>query len=123
MPPDDLVLFGNIALSDADTGGQTSTVGEPSVANNGREILLTGNWYATRSLDGGASWAHMSPFNFLPPVDGGFCCDQTIIYDRSRDLLFWVLQYLVDGKLPEWEVPNMTAKYYTTTTALKKAAK
>jgi len=31
------------------------------------------------------------------------------------------LQYLVDGKLPEWEVPNMLAKYYTTTTALKMA--
>jgi len=31
------------------------------------------------------------------------------------------LDYLVDGKLPEWEVPNMIAKYYTTTTALKMA--
>lgn len=26
-------------------------------------------------------------------------------------------QYLRDGKLPEWEVPNMLAKYYTTTKA------
>jgi hypothetical protein len=25
----------------------------------------------------------------------------------------------VDGKLPEWEVPNMIAKYYTTTKALE----
>ncbi|MDR2148363.1 MAG: Gfo/Idh/MocA family oxidoreductase [Tannerella sp.] len=31
------------------------------------------------------------------------------------------LQYLHDGKLPEWEVPNMIAKYYTTTQALKMA--
>jgi len=31
------------------------------------------------------------------------------------------LQYLVDGKMPDWEVPNMLAKYYTTTTALKMA--
>jgi predicted dehydrogenase len=31
------------------------------------------------------------------------------------------LQYLVDGKLPDWEVPNMLAKYYTTTTALEMA--
>lgn len=31
------------------------------------------------------------------------------------------LQYLVDGKLPDWEVPNMLAKYYTTTEALKMA--
>jgi len=29
------------------------------------------------------------------------------------------LQYLVDGKLPAWEVPNMIAKYYTTTKALE----
>lgn len=31
------------------------------------------------------------------------------------------LQYLKDGKLPEWEVPNMITKYYTTTEALKLA--
>lgn len=31
------------------------------------------------------------------------------------------LQYLVAGKLPEWEVPNMITKYYTTTEGLKKA--
>lgn len=31
------------------------------------------------------------------------------------------LQYLVDGKLPEWEIPNMLAKYYTTTKALELA--
>jgi len=31
------------------------------------------------------------------------------------------LQYLVDGKLPDWEVPNMIAKYYTTTQALELA--
>ncbi|MDR2287447.1 MAG: hypothetical protein LBE04_08260 [Prevotellaceae bacterium] len=29
------------------------------------------------------------------------------------------LQYLIDNKLPEWEVPNMIAKYYTTTQAFK----
>jgi len=29
------------------------------------------------------------------------------------------LEYLKDGKLPEWEVPNMITKYYTTTLALK----
>jgi len=31
------------------------------------------------------------------------------------------LSYLIDGKLPQWEVPNMIAKYYTTTTALEMA--
>lgn len=31
------------------------------------------------------------------------------------------LQYLKEGKLPDWEVPNMIAKYYTTTSALDMA--
>ncbi|MCE7041857.1 putative oxidoreductase C-terminal domain-containing protein [Dyadobacter sp. CY312] len=31
------------------------------------------------------------------------------------------MEYLKAGKLPEWEVPNMIAKYYTTTQALKQA--
>ena len=33
------------------------------------------------------------------------------------------LQYLKDGKLPKWEVPNMIVKYYITTEALKLAKK
>ena len=33
------------------------------------------------------------------------------------------LRYLKWGKLPEWEVPNMITKYYTTTEALKMASK
>ncbi|MEP7257726.1 MAG: putative oxidoreductase C-terminal domain-containing protein, partial [Flavitalea sp.] len=32
------------------------------------------------------------------------------------------LQYLKEGKLPDWEVPNMLAKYYTATQALKMAS-
>lgn len=32
------------------------------------------------------------------------------------------LGFLKDGKLPEWEVPNMITKYYTTSEALKKAS-
>jgi predicted dehydrogenase len=31
------------------------------------------------------------------------------------------LEYLEKGKLPDWEVPNMIAKYYTTTAAFTKA--
>ncbi len=33
------------------------------------------------------------------------------------------LQYLKEGGLPAWEVPNMIAKYYTTTSALELASK
>jgi hypothetical protein len=31
------------------------------------------------------------------------------------------LEYLSEGTLPAWEVPNMLAKYYTTTQAWKMA--
>jgi hypothetical protein len=31
------------------------------------------------------------------------------------------LEYMKEGKLPEWEVPCMITKYYTTTSALKMA--
>lgn len=31
------------------------------------------------------------------------------------------LEYMKEGKLPQWEVPGMITKYYTTTSALKKA--
>ena len=97
MQPNSFVLFRNSGLKDADTGGQTSTVGEPSVANNGNQILLTGNWFATRSLDGGRTWDNLSPSNYFPRAAGGFCCDQTVIYDPSRDLMFWLLQYIKRG--------------------------
>jgi hypothetical protein len=88
-----IVFYRNIGLSDARTGGQTSTVGEPNVANRGGRIFFTGNWYATKSLDRGNTWDDISPFTTLPRVNGGFCCDQTLIYERSRDILVWILQY------------------------------
>jgi hypothetical protein len=31
------------------------------------------------------------------------------------------LEYLEAGKMPDWEVPNMITKYFTTTSALKMA--
>ena len=61
MPPEDFVLFKNVSLTDADTAGQTGVVDEPSVSNNGQRILVTGNWYASRSLDNGTTWDYLSP--------------------------------------------------------------
>jgi hypothetical protein len=31
------------------------------------------------------------------------------------------IEYLKEGKMPEWEISSMLAKYYTTTQALEKA--
>ena len=38
-----------------------------------------------------------------------------------RQVMQRYLKYLVDGKLPAWEVPNMLTKYRTTTAALEMA--
>jgi hypothetical protein len=92
-----VTLVKNIALTDADTGGQTSTVGEPSAAVNGDEIFVSGNWYATKSVDGGASWTFVNPYTLLPSPGFEFCCDQSVIYDPSRELFFWLLQYVRDA--------------------------
>jgi len=89
-----VAIFRNIALADAHTGGQTSTVGETSLANNGKHIFYSGNWYACRSSDNGGTWNIVNPFTFLPSADGGFCCDQTVHYDQGHDLTIWLLQYV-----------------------------
>lgn len=80
------------------TNGSTSNVGEPSVAATGDKLLVTGNWYAASSLDGGRTWRHLDPGSYLspqPPTD--FCCDQAAIYDPSRKLVVQVLQYKRDA--------------------------
>ena len=38
-----------------------------------------------------------------------------------RNVMEAYLQYLAQGRLPEWEVPNMIAKYYITTKSLELA--
>ena len=88
-----VVLLSNLALDDAATAGQTSSVGEPSLACNGSEVFVTGNWYATKTTDDGSSWSYVSPYTLLPPAAGGFCCDQTVMFNPARNLLVWLLQY------------------------------
>jgi hypothetical protein len=90
-------LIQNIGLTDANTGGQTSTVDEPSLANANQEILYSGNWYATKSLDGGGSWTFVDPFTLFPPAAGGFCCDQVVVYDPNHNIFVWLLQYVRDA--------------------------
>ena len=91
-------ILKNIALPPSATFSQTSSVGEPSLATSAGRIFFSGNWYATESTDNGQSWSFISPENHLPPpLSGGFCCDQTVIYDKSRDIFAWILQYIENG--------------------------
>lgn len=72
-----------------------SSVGEPTVASNGTgQILMAGNWYTARSVDAGATWEALDPYNYLDPgPPTAFCCDQTVFYDPAHDLTIWLLQY------------------------------
>jgi len=90
-------LIQNIGLGDAATSQQTSSVNEPTAAASGNNVFVTGNWFASRSTTGGANFALVDPFTALPSAAGGFCCDQVVLYDPSRDIWIWILQYIRSG--------------------------
>ena len=78
-------------FTDAETNNATSVINEPSVGQLGEIIFVTANWFAARSTDFGASFTFVDPDIALPSISGQFfCCDQSIIYDRSRNRFIWV---------------------------------
>lgn len=88
------VIHGVVRLPNTATRGNTLTIGEPSVARAGDHVFATGNLYAARSLDGGTTWTHIPPGRFLWPQPATpFCCDQTVIYDPSQNIVVWISQY------------------------------
>jgi hypothetical protein len=88
-----VTIIDNRGLDDGATSTQTGTVGEPSVACSGQRILVTGNWFASRSIDGGRSWTFLDPFSEFPADSGGFCCDQIAYYSTRQRTWIWFLQY------------------------------
>lgn len=92
-----LTILKNIALDDTATSERTATVGEPTVAATGARLFVTGNWFASRSTNGGASWTLIDPFTELPAAAGGFCCDQIVLYSRAHRIWIWILQYIEQG--------------------------
>lgn len=60
------------------------------------------------SKDGNTGWKVDIPQSYRTGHEAHF-----------REVTEAYLQYLVDGELPEWEVPNMITKYYITTKALE----
>lgn len=92
-----VTLVANRRLDDAATGTNTATVNEPTVATSGRRYLVTGNWFASRSTDGGRTWTHLDPFTEFPDDHGQFCCDQIVYYSRPHRLWVWLLQYMPLG--------------------------
>ncbi|MFF5443684.1 hypothetical protein [Streptomyces sp. NPDC012888] len=86
-------LIRNIGLGDSATGLRTSTINETTVATSDGTVFVTGNWFASSSLNDGKDWTQVDPFTALPPAADGFCCDQIVLYEPSRDVWMWILQY------------------------------
>lgn len=85
--PGTFTLFRNVAVNGAPAGFK-SNVNEPSISQSGKFAWLTHNWYAARSINGGVTWAYVSPFTDM----ADFCCDQDTVYDRGRDIFIWYRQ-------------------------------
>jgi hypothetical protein len=81
--------------------GFVSNVAEPNVGSQGDGIFTTHNWYAEISTNNGSSFSYVSPYATFPSspaaFSAGFCCDQRVAQDASRDLIFWYLQYIKTG--------------------------
>jgi hypothetical protein len=92
-----VTIHRNIGLDDVATSTQTSNIDEPTVAAGGRQVFVTGNWFASRSGNSGSSWTHIDPFTALPSAAGGFCCDQVALYDPGNGTWIWILQYIEQG--------------------------
>lgn len=86
-------ILKNIVLNQSATGGQTGTIAEPSLAASGKRMFMTGNWFASRSTDGGGKWDFIDPYTETPPANSGFCCDQLIHYSKKWRLWIWFLQF------------------------------
>lgn len=60
----------------------------------GDVVMMTGNWYADYSTDGGQTFTTIDPTTVFPnTLAGGFCCDQVIQYVPSINRFIWLLQY------------------------------
>jgi Divergent InlB B-repeat domain/S-layer homology domain len=96
--PGTFVLLRDSSLAPS---GFSSNVNEPNVGSQGDGIFTTHNWYAEISTNNGGSFSFVSPFSTFPSspaaFSAGFCCDQRVAQDSSRNLIFWYLQYIKTG--------------------------
>jgi hypothetical protein len=96
LPQTDILGIGGtftIFQQTVQTQPSTSFAAETQAATNGPIVFYSANWFASFSTDGGASFTFVDPYTQFGRLDDGFCCDQTVIYDQTRDLMIWQLQY------------------------------
>ncbi|MBI1925081.1 hypothetical protein HYR99_12635 [Candidatus Poribacteria bacterium] len=98
LAPGDFRFFQNSALLDTATANSTSVINEPSLGVNENAVFWTGNWYAAVSSDDGQTFSYIDPSTNFPSVNDGFCCNQVVYYEPTRDAAFWLLQYTPDSQ-------------------------
>ncbi len=87
---------------------------------DGNEVHFTGvlkNILATLPYDS-LTVANAGPGSYMIEIPGKYRVGHEAHFGQVTAKY---LEYLRQGKLPEWEVPDMITKYYTTTSALKLA--
>lgn len=95
---DGLEVQNNIPVSEraAMNYDWVSPVAEPSSAISGKNILVTFNWGAAWSEDGGKTFSQLDPYDLFatppPPLGDEFCCDQLALYVKSHKLMLWLMQ-------------------------------
>jgi hypothetical protein len=97
----DPVVFGVHTTYGSVAAPLSTVAADVSGAESGNIVLVSGNWYATYSNDGGTTFTSVDPTTiFDNTADGGFCCDQIIQYAPSIDRFLWLMQFGsgADGK-------------------------
>lgn len=123
--PGDATIFFRRPLTDAETDNSTSVINETSVATNWPLTFVTANWFAARSTDGLATLTYVDPDVALPPIPGqSFCCDQSVLFDRSRSMFIWIslwidpsattgtIRIAVSENLTNWTVSDFTSEFF-----------
>jgi hypothetical protein len=103
LGPETFSIYMDHVFTGAEINSNTGYTAEPSFGSNGRVVFASGNFFASVSGDYGQTFSFVDPYDNFPadgipdPIDGGFCCDQHVYYERSRGAMFWLLQYYHDG--------------------------
>lgn len=101
--PGDFTFYRNHTFTDDEMGPYHGFVMEPTLGVNGRAVMWAGNFYAAVSGDYGQTFSYINSADNFPAdgvqdlaMDGPFCCDQIIYYDRKTGATFWLLLYHVN---------------------------
>jgi hypothetical protein len=96
--------------------GEMSPIAEPAVASLGGNLLVTYNWFAALSRDGGTTFSGRDPYTiFDDNIAGnaqlydaqarrnrfeGFCCDQIAVAIPNSGVIAWFMQGLTGDQPP-----------------------